>query len=119
MRAVRQGGTDMDLRIDRMHAEFCKAAANPVRLRILTVLAQTPRSVGSLAKALGLSMPTVSKNLKVLREQDVVSGKRHGNVILYRIEDREFLRAVALIRKSLLHRLRTKGKLLTSSGTHG
>jgi DNA-binding transcriptional ArsR family regulator len=50
-----------------------EALADPTRRRILDLLRERPRLVGELADLLGISQPGVSKQLKVLREVELVA----------------------------------------------
>ena len=61
------------------------AVAEPRRRQILDVLAGGERSVGELARRLGLSQPLVSKHLRVLREVGVVEVRGQGQQRLYRL----------------------------------
>ncbi|WP_103384726.1 ArsR/SmtB family transcription factor [Pseudonocardia dioxanivorans] len=47
--------------------------ADPTRRRVLDLLRTGPRTVTELVDALGVSQPTVSKHLRVLREAGVVT----------------------------------------------
>ncbi|GAA4861504.1 ArsR/SmtB family transcription factor [Pseudonocardia benzenivorans] len=47
--------------------------ADPTRRRVLDLLRTRPRTVTELVDALGVSQPTVSKHLRVLREAGVVT----------------------------------------------
>jgi len=59
-------------------AALLKAIANPARLIILCQLIEGERSVGSLARAVGLSQSAISQHLAVLRYGDVVASRRDG-----------------------------------------
>ncbi|GGW93983.1 transcriptional regulator [Streptomyces malachitofuscus] len=48
------------------------ALADPHRRAIVALLLERPRSVGEIAQARGLSQPSASKHLKVLREAGLV-----------------------------------------------
>ena len=48
------------------------ALADPTRRALLHLLCERARPVGELVDALGLSQPTVSKHLRVLREAGLV-----------------------------------------------
>ena len=48
------------------------ALTDPNRRAALTLLRERPRSVSDLVSALGLSQPTTSKHLRVLREAGLV-----------------------------------------------
>jgi len=73
-------------------APVLAALADPVRLRIISMLSAAPegRACGcELEGPLGLSQPTVSHHLKVLREAGLVTGERKGRWVHYRlVEDR-------------------------------
>jgi DNA-binding transcriptional ArsR family regulator len=49
------------------------ALADPLRRRTVELLAAGPRRAGELASALGVSAPTMSKHLKILRAGDLVT----------------------------------------------
>ena len=68
-------------------SELIKSLASPVRLRILCALTRQEVSVGALAEALGLSMPTVSQHLAFLRKDRFVSGRRANQTIFYALTD--------------------------------
>ncbi len=48
------------------------ALAEPTRRAVLDLLRQRPHDVGELVDALGVSQPTASKHLRVLREAGLV-----------------------------------------------
>jgi DNA-binding transcriptional ArsR family regulator len=62
---------------------FLKVLANPDRLMILCQLAQGERRVGELEELLGIVQPTLSQQLTVLREEQLVSTRREGKNIYY------------------------------------
>ncbi|RPF27305.1 ArsR/SmtB family transcription factor [Georgenia muralis] len=69
-------------------ARAFKALAEPARLRLLSLIAAHERGeacVCDLTEPLGLSQPTVSHHLKVLREADLITGERRGTWVHYRI----------------------------------
>lgn len=69
-------------------APMLAALADPVRLRIISMLlaAEDGSCCGcDLEEPLGLSQPTVSHHLKVLREAGVVEGERRGRWVHYRV----------------------------------
>jgi arsenate reductase (thioredoxin) len=61
------------------------ALADPVRMRLLGLLARGDSPVGTLAAALGLSQPLVSFHLKVLRQAGMVSAERAGLFTYHRL----------------------------------
>lgn len=63
-----------------------KVLSNPDRLMLLCQLAQGEHNVGELEAALGIVQPTLSQQLTVLREEALVSTRREGKNIYYRID---------------------------------
>jgi len=68
-------------------AEFFKALAHPVRIRILTTLRGRERSVQELQAALDLDQPTVSSQLAVLRRKNIVGARKEGTTVRYALRD--------------------------------
>lgn len=60
-----------------------KVLANPDRLLILCQLSQGERRVGELEELLGIVQPTLSQQLTVLRDEELVSTRREGKNIYY------------------------------------
>ena len=59
------------------------AIANPVRRRLLELLADEPRNAGSLAHEFELSRPAVSEHLAVLRQASLVHEEVRGRERFY------------------------------------
>lgn len=69
-------------------ARVFKAIGEPVRLRLLSLIASHAGGeacVCDLSGAFELSGPTISHHLKVLREAGVITGERRGTWIYYRV----------------------------------
>ncbi len=67
-------------------ADFFAALANDTRLRSLMLLSRQPElCVCELTHALGLSQPHISRHLAQLREAGLVSDRREGVWVYYRI----------------------------------
>jgi DNA-binding transcriptional ArsR family regulator len=62
-----------------------RAIADPTRREILDRLAVQDEPVMELAKMFDMSMPAVSQHLKVLQEARLVTGRREGRQIFYRL----------------------------------
>jgi ArsR family transcriptional regulator len=65
-----------------------KAIADPVRLRLLSLIASHADGeacVCDLTAAFDLTGPTISHHLKVLREAGLIDGERRGTWVYYRV----------------------------------
>jgi len=68
-------------------AEFFKALAHPVRIRLLEVLRHGERSVQELQAALTVDQSTVSQHLAILRAKHVVASRKEGTTVRYAVRD--------------------------------
>lgn len=66
-----------------------KVLGNPDRLLLLCQLTQGEFCVSELETRLGIQQPTLSQQLGVLREEGLVSTRREGKQIYYKIESTE------------------------------
>ncbi len=85
--------SDMRLAAGRA-CNLMKVLSNPDRLMILCQLSQGEKRVGELEALLGIVQPTLSQQLTVLREEQLVSTRREGKNIYYSINSPQ---ALALI----------------------
>lgn len=60
--------------------------AEPNRRAILSLLIESEQSVGEIEQELGMSQPTVSKHLRVLREAGIVEATVDAQRRLYRLK---------------------------------
>src|SRR5882762_3735835 len=69
-------------------ARLFKAMGDPVRLRLLSLIASHAGGeacVCDLTDVFDLTGPTISHHLKVLREAGLIAGERRGTWIYYRV----------------------------------
>jgi ArsR family transcriptional regulator, arsenate/arsenite/antimonite-responsive transcriptional repressor len=75
---------EMPTTTDEMLVEMLRAVANPVRYRILQILAERGEcQCGSIGDALPIAPSTLSQHLKVLREAGLIQGTIDGPSICY------------------------------------
>lgn len=78
-------------------SEFLKLLGNRHRLLILCQLVGGEKSVGQLAGLLGLRDSTVSQHLALMRRDRIITGRRDGQTIWYRIASAPALRIMAVL----------------------
>lgn len=71
-----------------------KLLGNEDRLLLLCQLSQGECCVSELEEALGIRQPTLSQQLAVLRNENVVATRREGKNIFYRINQSDVLRVL-------------------------
>jgi DNA-binding transcriptional ArsR family regulator len=80
-------------------AEFCRALAHPTRIAILELLENGELNAGSLTRAINLEQATVSQHLTVLRAKGIVTTRKSGNQVFYRLRDPVIGQVLRLLRQ--------------------
>ena len=68
---------------EKRYTKYFKAFGDPSRFKIIQLLASKEMSVNDIADAIGLSQPTASRHLAILREAEVVVDRREGQQVYY------------------------------------
>ncbi|MDO8733250.1 MAG: metalloregulator ArsR/SmtB family transcription factor [Actinomycetota bacterium] len=68
-------------------ARVASAFSSPKRVEIVDLLAQGERAVELIAEATGMTMANTSRHLQVLRQANLVSTRRQGIQVWYRVAD--------------------------------
>ena len=97
----------------RLQAEFCKGMAHPTRIHLLRSLKEGERPVNELAKAVGVTQANASQHLAVLRQFGLLSTRREGSTIYYRISDHRIIEACELVRSCIGERLKKSQMVLS------
>lgn len=71
----------------KRQAALVKALAHPTRLQILDILGQNEECVCHLTAVLRQRQPYVSQQLMILREAGLVTDRRDGVMVYYRLAD--------------------------------
>ena len=80
-------------------ADFFKALAHPMRIRILELLRGGPLSVTQIQEATGAPGSSVSQQLAVLRGRNILATERRGTTIIYRVPDPELFELLDVARR--------------------
>lgn len=85
----------------QLQSDLLKAMAHPTRLRILEYLRGGERCVCEITEQLELEQANVSQHLAVLKRQDLVSSRKDGLRVLYRINYPEIYDLLEKVRQIL------------------
>jgi DNA-binding transcriptional ArsR family regulator len=72
-------------------ADLFTAFGDTSRVRILSCLAEGEQNVGALAQAAGISESAVSHHMRQLRHLRLVSARKVGREVYYRVDDPHIL----------------------------
>ncbi|HYG99591.1 MAG TPA: metalloregulator ArsR/SmtB family transcription factor [Terriglobales bacterium] len=85
--------------LSQVKAEFFKALAHPLRIRILNALRTGETGVNELCTRLGVEQSTLSQQLAVLRTRDIVVARKSGTCVLYSVKDPATFRLLDVARE--------------------
>jgi len=97
-----------------LHRYICEGVGDPKRLRLLYLVAERPRNVSELTEELGVSQPTVSHHLRILRERGMVTAQKDGTTIYYSLGDPRILEAMNVMRGFLADMLKERAEVLNA-----
>jgi ArsR family transcriptional regulator len=89
----------MPLQLANFKAEFFKALAHPIRIRILDCLRDGEKGVNELSEILQIEPANVSQQLAVLRFRNIVTGRKSGSNVFYSVTDPKLFRLLEVARE--------------------
>jgi len=66
-------------------AQYCQVFSNARRILILWVLGKDEMTVSDIASKVGASLQNTSQHLRLMRDRDILSSRRDGQAIYYRV----------------------------------
>ena len=81
----------------RLQAKTAKALAHPTRIAILKMLRRGRVCVCEMGPELGASQANISQHLAVLRDSNLVTARREGVRMIYRVTDERVFRVLDLM----------------------
>ncbi len=102
----------MEGQIYKYHAEMCKVFSHPKRLELLNVLRDEEMSVRDLSEKLELSSANLSQHLSMMKNRRILTSRKEGNMVYYRIANPRILEAFDLLREILFEQIRQDASLI-------
>jgi len=85
--------------LSQFKAEFFKALAHPLRIRIIDALRGGEVGVNELSTRLGVEQTTLSQQLAMLRTRNLVVGRKNGSNVFYSVRDPGIFRLLDVARE--------------------
>ncbi|MGF1613571.1 MAG: ArsR/SmtB family transcription factor [Gammaproteobacteria bacterium] len=82
-------------------AQALKAMAHPLRWKILCTLGDKELHFGDIVTRSGTSPSNISRHLEQLRNRRIVSSRKQGNRVFYRIRNGQLVMLIATMRSVL------------------
>ena len=80
--------------------EFAKALADDTRQKIMALCCCQELSVNDIVEATGVSQPTVSHHLKILKSAGLVYATRRGQQVIYSLNQKQVALACCRVAES-------------------
>jgi Predicted transcriptional regulators len=98
--------------VHEVKANLFRVLGHPARVRILELLREGERSVGTLQTELDLDSGGTSQHLAALRRIGLVASRRDGNSVYYRVDDQAVFDLLGAGRAIISRRLATEQSIL-------
>ena len=89
----------MPQELAKFKAEFFKALAHPIRIRIIDCLRNGEKGVNELSDILRIEPANVSQQLAILRVRNIVIGRKAGSNVYYSVSDTTLFRLLDVARQ--------------------
>jgi ArsR family transcriptional regulator len=84
--------TGLDEHVAAHVAELFRAFSDTSRVRIMYVLLSGEMNVSALSQAVGISESAVSHHMRGLRQMRLVTSRKTGKEVFYRVDDEHIIR---------------------------
>ena len=95
--------------IFKLHSDLLKAISHPKRIEIIHLLRDSELNVSEILEMLGLPQANLSQHLMVMRSAGVVSTRKEGKQVYYKLAHGNFIKASDLLREVLVKRYEDTG----------
>jgi DNA-binding transcriptional ArsR family regulator len=102
--------------VHEVKANLFRVLGHPARVRILELLREGERSVGTLQADLGLDSGGTSQHLAALRRIGLVESRRDGTSVYYRVDDGRVFELLAAGRDIITRQLSEQQSMLLELG---
>lgn len=96
---MKNGGFQLDLDLQKFKADFFKALGHPLRIRILELLSEGEKNVNEMQELIGSEGSSVSQQLAILRNKNIVLGTKDGNKVVYSLRDPMIIELLGVARQ--------------------
>jgi DNA-binding transcriptional ArsR family regulator len=103
---------DKPLRYYELHAEVCKTFGHPKRLMVITTLRENELTVTEIAEQTKIDDSNLSQHLHLLRDKGIVTTRREGTKIFYRLSHPNIGKALDLMSSFLEQRITSSHDLI-------
>ena len=86
----------------RKQSALCKVFSSTRRVLIAWVLSNEEMSVTEIAKSVGASMQSTSQHLRLMKDKGILTSRKDGQAVLYRIAENDLMQSCLIFEQSPL-----------------
>jgi len=95
-----------------LHANICKALANPIRIEIIDILTDKELSFGELQKETGVLKSNLSQHLSSMVSKGILVQRKEGLNVYFKLSSDRISKACGIMREVLIENLKKQSELL-------
>ena len=96
----------------KMQAEIYKSFSSPSRLHIIKLLRDDELNATDIIKETGLSKANLSQHMSVLVQNGLVSTRKQGTSVFYRLSNKKIFNACSLIQEMAMDNIKKKNDMI-------
>lgn len=101
-----------DKRFFELHAEVCKALANPLRIQVVDILGRQELCFSDILEITGGLKSNLSRNLSVMVKAGILKMRKDKTCNYYSLSSRKVAQACLLMREVLMENMKKRNDLL-------
>jgi ArsR family transcriptional regulator len=101
-----------DKTIYGLHANICKALANPIRIEIIDVLGDKEMTFGEIQETTGVLKSNLSQHLSLMASNGILIQRKEGLNVYFKISSEKITVACRMMREVLIENLKKHHDLI-------
>lgn len=101
-----------DKTIYGLHANICKALANPIRIEIIDILGDKEMTFGEILEITGVLKSNLSQHLSIMTSNGILSQRKEGLNMYFKISSEKITTACRMMREVLIENLKKHHELI-------
>lgn len=103
-----------DKTLYKLHANICKALANPIRIEIIDVLNDKELTFGELQNETGVLKSNLSQHLSLMVSNGILEQRKEGLNVYFKLSTDRITTACRIMREVLIDNLRKQSELINN-----
>ncbi len=95
-----------------LQAEYFKALSHPIRVSIIELLKEGERCVCEIVPGPELEQPNISRHLNVLKKEGILTSRKDGLKVIYKISDPQVVQIIDLTKEILKNHWEKKSNMI-------